>query len=148
MADRGCFSTNPWRSLGKQASWSAPAGVALTSGADLQHTAAQNLIATAGNHADFSIARRFTLAAGELVSIFAQKLGLKLFAARGKVEIQAQSDEMRLLADKHMTITSCSSAVAPICACRRLASRMEPVATGPSDPQRSAAKGQARWPTR
>ncbi|KQR80020.1 hypothetical protein ASG35_30600 [Burkholderia sp. Leaf177] len=31
---------------------------------------------------------------------------MKLFAAKGKVEIQAQSDEMRLLADQNMTITS------------------------------------------
>ncbi|TPQ40154.1 type VI secretion system Vgr family protein [Cupriavidus pinatubonensis] len=90
---------------------SAPAGVALASGNDLQCTAAQNLIATAGSHADFSIAKRFTLAAGELVSIFAQKLGVKLVAARGKVELQAQSDEMRLLADKHMTITSANGRV-------------------------------------
>ncbi|AZG13880.1 type VI secretion system Vgr family protein [Cupriavidus pauculus] len=90
---------------------SAPAGVALASRADIQCSAAQNLIATAGGHADFSIARRFTLAAGELVSVFAHKLGIKLFAARGRVEIQAQSDEMRLLADKHVTISSANGRV-------------------------------------
>ncbi len=90
---------------------SAPAGMALASRTDLQCTAAENLIATAGGHADFSIAKRFTLAAGELVSIFAQKLGIKLLAARGKVELQAQSDEMRLLADKHLTITSANGRV-------------------------------------
>jgi len=89
----------------------APAGMALASRTDLQCTAAENLIATAGGHADFSIAKRFTLAAGELVSIFAQKLGIKLLAARGKVELQAQSDEMRLLADKHLTITSANGRV-------------------------------------
>ncbi|WP_404994185.1 type VI secretion system Vgr family protein [Cupriavidus pauculus] len=47
---------------------SAPAGMALASRTDLQCTAAENLIATAGGHADFSMAKRFTLAAGELVS--------------------------------------------------------------------------------
>ncbi|SDD22062.1 type VI secretion system secreted protein VgrG [Cupriavidus sp. YR651] len=90
---------------------SAPAGMALVSGADLQLSAAENLIATAGGNADLSIVKRFTVAAGELVSIFAQKLGIKLFAARGKVEIQAQSDEMRLLADRNMTITSANGRV-------------------------------------
>ena len=90
---------------------SAPAGMALAWRTDLQCTAAENLIATAGGHGDFSIAKRFTLAAGELVSIFAQKLGIKLLAARGKVELQAQSDEMRLLADKHVTITSANGRV-------------------------------------
>jgi type VI secretion system secreted protein VgrG len=68
-------------------------------------------MATSGGHADFSVLKRFTVAAGELVSMFAQKLGIKLFAARGAVDIQAQSDEMRLLADKNMTITSANGRV-------------------------------------
>lgn len=90
---------------------SAPAGMALASGSDLQLTAAQNLIATAGGHADISVLKRFTVAAGERISVFAQKLGIKLFAAKGKVEIQAQSDEMRLLSDKTMTISSANGRV-------------------------------------
>ncbi len=44
-------------------------------------------------------------------SLFCAKLGLKLIAGKGKVEIQAQSDDMRLLADKHMTITSANGRV-------------------------------------
>lgn len=69
-------------------------------------SAAENLIGTAGGHADFSVLKRFTVAAGEAVSIFAQKLGAKLFAASGKVEISALSDDMRLSADQDMTVTS------------------------------------------
>jgi type VI secretion system secreted protein VgrG len=90
---------------------SAPAGMALASGSDLQLTTAENLIGTAGGHADFSVLKRFTIAAGEAVSVFAQKLGIKLFAAKGTVEIQAQSDEMRLLSDKNMTLTSVNGRV-------------------------------------
>jgi type VI secretion system secreted protein VgrG len=90
---------------------SAPAGMALASGQDLQLSAAKNLIATAGRNADVSVLKRFTVAAGEAVSVFAQKLGMKLFAARGSVEIQAQSDEMRLRSDKDMTITSVNGRV-------------------------------------
>jgi type VI secretion system secreted protein VgrG len=89
---------------------SAPHGIALASGAHLQLSAADTLIATAGT-ADISVLKRFTVAAGEVVSLFAQKLGIKLFAARGKVEIQAQSDDMRLMADKDMTITSANGRV-------------------------------------
>ncbi|WJF92075.1 type VI secretion system tip protein VgrG [Paraburkholderia bonniea] len=85
---------------------SAPAGIALTSGQHLQLSAAENLIATAGSSADISVVKRFTVAAGEAVSLFAHRLGMKLFAAKGKVEIQAQSDEMRLMAEQNMTITS------------------------------------------
>ncbi|MBN3722697.1 type VI secretion system Vgr family protein [Burkholderia sp. Ac-20379] len=90
---------------------SAPDGIGLTSGTELQLTANDNLIATAGGNADFGVMKRFTVAAGELVSIFAQKLGLKLFAARGKVEIQAQSDDMHLMSDKDMRMTSANGRV-------------------------------------
>ncbi|WP_158941085.1 type VI secretion system Vgr family protein [Burkholderia sp. S171] len=85
---------------------SAPAGIALTSGEHLQITAAENLIATAGGNADIGVLKRFTVAAGEAVSLFAQKLGMKFFAAKGKVEIHAQTDEMTLAALKNLTITS------------------------------------------
>jgi type VI secretion system secreted protein VgrG len=85
---------------------SAPEGIALASGAHLQLTAAQNLIATAGGHADIGVLKRLTVAAGESVSLFAQKLGMTFFAGKGKVAIEAQSDEMALKADSHMTITS------------------------------------------
>ncbi|HDR9797991.1 type VI secretion system tip protein VgrG [Burkholderia cenocepacia] len=89
----------------------APDGMGLTSGTDLQLTANDNLIATAGGNADFGVMKRFTVAAGELVSLFAQRLGLKLFAARGKVEIQAQSDDMSLLSASDMRITSANGRV-------------------------------------
>ncbi|SAK82953.1 Rhs element Vgr protein [Caballeronia catudaia] len=45
------------------------------------------------------------------MSIFAQRLGLKLFAAKGPVEIQAQSDAMSLVADKDVTIASVNGKV-------------------------------------
>ncbi|MDI9649993.1 type VI secretion system tip protein VgrG [Burkholderia cenocepacia] len=89
----------------------APDGMGLTSGTDLQLTANDNLIATAGGNADFGVMKRFTVAAGELVSLFAQRLGLKIFAARGKVEIQAQSDDMSLLSARDMRITSANGRV-------------------------------------
>uniref|UniRef100_UPI0015896DF8 DUF2345 domain-containing protein n=1 Tax=Burkholderia sp. BCC1640 TaxID=2676294 RepID=UPI0015896DF8 len=90
---------------------SAPDGMGLASGTDLQLTANDNLIATAGGNADIGVMKRFTVAAGELVSLFAQKLGLKLFAARGRVEIQAQSDEMHLMSEKDMRMTSANGRV-------------------------------------
>jgi type VI secretion system secreted protein VgrG len=85
---------------------SAPAGIALASGRHVQLTAADNLIATAGGNAEIGVIKRFTVAAGEVISLFAQKLGIKIFAAKGKVEIQAQSNEMLLAALKDLKITS------------------------------------------
>ena len=85
---------------------SAPAGVALTTPQSVQLAAGRNLIATAGDSADISLFRRFSVAAGESISLFAQKLGAKLFAARGPVEIQAQTDAMALQANKNLSLSS------------------------------------------
>jgi len=85
---------------------SAPEGMALVSGGHMQFSATENLIATAIGDADISTLKKFTVAAGEAVSLFAQKLGMKLFAAKGKVEIEAQSDAIGLQADKNVEITS------------------------------------------
>ncbi|SAL61078.1 Rhs element Vgr protein [Caballeronia cordobensis] len=84
---------------------SAPAGVGVASGDHLQLSAAKNILATAGGNADIGVLRRFTVAAGEAVSIFAQRLGMKLIA-QGKVEVQSQGDEMALSALKDVTISS------------------------------------------
>ncbi|SAK98550.1 Rhs element Vgr protein [Caballeronia glebae] len=84
---------------------SAPDGVGLVSGSHMQFSANQNLIATAGGSADIGVVKRFTVAAGEAVSMFAQKLGMKLFA-KGKVEVQSQGDAMALSALKDLTISS------------------------------------------
>lgn len=92
---------------------SAPAGIALASGEHLQLAAAENLIATAGGNADIGVMKRFMVAAGEAVSLFAQKLGMKLFAAKGKVEIHAQTDGMSLAALKDVTITSTDGKLIP-----------------------------------
>jgi type VI secretion system secreted protein VgrG len=85
---------------------SAPAGVGIVSGTHLQVSAADNLIVTAGGNADIGVMKAFTVAAGEAVSLFAQKLGMKLFAANGKLQIQAQGDAMELSAQKDVTVTS------------------------------------------
>ncbi|HII0472338.1 type VI secretion system tip protein VgrG [Klebsiella pneumoniae] len=85
---------------------SAPAGIAQVTPKSLQLSSGENLISTSGKNTDFSVFKKFTVAAGEAVSLFAQKLGIKIFARKGKVEIQAQSDEMLLDACKDLRISS------------------------------------------
>jgi type VI secretion system secreted protein VgrG len=85
---------------------SAPEGIAQSTPKSVQLAAGENVISTSGKHTDFSALKRFTVAAGERVSVFAQKLGIKIFASKGKVEIQAQGDEMTLDALKDIRISS------------------------------------------
>lgn len=90
---------------------SAPAGIAQVTPASIQLAAGQNLITTTGQDADISIGKKLRIAVTETLSLFAKQLGIKLFAAAGKVEIQAQSDALDLLAMKDMQISSQSGKV-------------------------------------
>ncbi|MDK7756054.1 type VI secretion system Vgr family protein [Providencia rettgeri] len=85
---------------------SSPEGIAQTTPKSIQTSAGENIISTARKNADFSIAKKFTVAAGEIISLFAQKLGIKIFANQGKIAIEAQHDEMSLDALKDISISS------------------------------------------
>ena len=90
---------------------SAPSGIAATTPENIQLSAGHTLTATAGENVDMTIFKRLTVAAGEAISLFAQKLGVKIFAARGKVDIQAQTDGMRIQSDQTMNINSVSGEI-------------------------------------
>jgi type VI secretion system secreted protein VgrG len=85
---------------------SAPAGIAHITPASIQLSSGENLIMTTGYDADISVAKKFRLGVKETISLFAQKMGIKIFASQGKVEIQAQGDAMDLLAKDTLTIAS------------------------------------------
>jgi len=86
----------------------APDGVGIASGKDMQLAARQQMFVTAGGGLDIGVFKRFTAAAGEAISLFAAKLGIRIFAAKGKVEVQAQGDGLELLALKNIVISSSS----------------------------------------
>ena len=85
----------------------APEGVSITSPQAVcvaSGTASVGIMSQ--QNTDISALKRFTVAAGEAVSILARKAGMKLFAAKGKVEIQAQDDVLEAIAKKDVTVTS------------------------------------------
>ncbi|MCP2230796.1 type VI secretion system secreted protein VgrG [Erwinia aphidicola] len=85
---------------------SAPDGMALASGDNLQLTAGENLTATAGKHADISVVKNLFIGVGQALSVFVRKLGIKLIANQGPVQVQAQNDLMALLARQEISIIS------------------------------------------
>ena len=86
--------------------FSAPAGIAQVTPASIQLSSGENIIVTSGADADVSVAKKFRLGVKETISLFAQWMGIKIFASKGKVEIQAQGDAMDLLAKKTLSIAS------------------------------------------
>ncbi|MCG1031681.1 type VI secretion system tip protein VgrG [Bacillus amyloliquefaciens] len=90
---------------------SAPSGIAQVTPASVQVSAGENLIVTAGQNADISIVKKFTLAVGDILSLFAHKLGIKMYASEGKIDIQAQSDTLNLFAKEKLSIASSDNSV-------------------------------------
>lgn len=85
---------------------SAPSGIAQVTPASMQLSAGENMMVTAGQNADFSVLKKFTLAVGDILSLFAHKLGIKMYASEGKIDIQAQSDALNLFSKQQLSIAS------------------------------------------
>ena len=84
----------------------APAGIVLSSPQHIQFSSNQNQILTAGGNTEISALKRIALVAKKAVVVFAHEMGMKLVAAAGKIEIQAQTDGIDITAAKGLTITS------------------------------------------
>lgn len=85
---------------------SAPQGIGIASGEHLHLSASQNLMAAAGKNADVSVVKDFFIGVGNTLSVFVRKLGMKLIANQGPVQVQAQNDLMELMARKGISIIS------------------------------------------
>ncbi|QIY79968.1 type VI secretion system Vgr family protein [Chromobacterium violaceum] len=89
---------------------SAPAGIAALTEQSQTVSAGQNLNLVAQRDANHTTGRRWLHNVGQHISLFVagvkDKVALKLIAAKGKVQVQAQSDAMELTADKDVAITS------------------------------------------
>ncbi|CAN7335703.1 type VI secretion system tip protein VgrG [Trinickia sp. LjRoot230] len=85
---------------------SAPNGIGMVTPDRVMVSAGKDVSVTTSSRFNVSAMRHVAIAAGEVLSLFAHRLGIKLFAARGKVQIQAQSDEVSIASEKDTTISS------------------------------------------
>lgn len=86
----------------------SPAGVGISTQDSAQLTANQQINIVSGKNTQVATGKSLIASVMEKISLFAQNAGVKLFAAKGKVEIQAQGDAMALSALQDLTITSSS----------------------------------------
>lgn len=84
----------------------SPEGIALTTQQSTQITADQHINLVSGQNTHVATGKSLVASAAEKLSLFVQKAGMKLFAAKGKVEIQAQGDAMALAALKDISIST------------------------------------------
>ncbi|WP_321846965.1 type VI secretion system Vgr family protein [Paraburkholderia bannensis] len=85
---------------------SSPSGVGISSEKSARITADQNLNLVSGQSTHIAAGKSLIASVAEKISLFVQAAGMKLFAAQGKVEIQAQSDGIDLIAEKQLRVIS------------------------------------------
>jgi type VI secretion system secreted protein VgrG len=90
---------------------SGAAGIAATTSGTLHVHTQENTGITTGRHTSAGVGKSFFAAALEKVRIFADRHGMRIFAGRGKVEIQAQSDALDMIAEKVINIISAGASI-------------------------------------
>ena len=66
---------------------------------------------TAHSDLSMSVGKRLIASVGKGINLFAQTLGFKAMAAKGKVQIQAQSDEVEFIAEQVLRIISAKKSI-------------------------------------
>ncbi|WP_145526256.1 type VI secretion system Vgr family protein [Yersinia rohdei] len=90
----------------------APEGVGIVSPKAVRiASGGESVGVMSGHNTDISAGKSFTVAASDAVSLFAQGQGMKLFAGKGKIEVQAQSDAILATAQKDIEIRSAEGKV-------------------------------------
>jgi type VI secretion system secreted protein VgrG len=84
---------------------SAPKGMALVSGEDMQLSASDNMTLTAGKQLDVGVRKDFTLVAGKQLSLYSRE-GAKLFSSQNDIDIQAQGGNITTWSTQDTHISS------------------------------------------
>jgi type VI secretion system secreted protein VgrG len=85
---------------------SSAAGIAATAAQSVHVTGARQVALTAGSKLSMAAQGGFFASVRQGARIFVQKLGMKLIAAAGKVEVRAESDDIDLIAEKVLRLLS------------------------------------------
>jgi type VI secretion system secreted protein VgrG len=87
------------------------AGIQATTPQSVHIASGQHTALTSGQDLSVSVGKRLAASVAKGISFFTQSLGIKLFAAKGAVEIQAQSDNIELIAEKVIKIISAKKSI-------------------------------------
>lgn len=84
----------------------SPAGVAITTPGSSHLASGQHVAVTSGENVSIAAGKSLLASVSEKFSLFVHKLGIKLIAASGKVQVRAENDELELLAKKVVSLIS------------------------------------------
>jgi type VI secretion system secreted protein VgrG len=89
----------------------SPAGIGLTTPQGAHIHAGENVTLSSGLDTNFAIGKSLVASVMEKISLFVYKAGIKLMAAKGKIEIQAQSDDLDIIAEKVLRLLSSTGSI-------------------------------------
>ncbi|WP_321932220.1 type VI secretion system Vgr family protein [Paraburkholderia guartelaensis] len=84
----------------------SPSGIALSTQQSVHVSSDQQTNIVSGQSTFITSGKSLVASVAERISLFVQNAGMKLFAAKGKVQVQAQSDNIELTAQKTVKILS------------------------------------------
>ncbi|WP_342594785.1 type VI secretion system tip protein TssI/VgrG [Salinicola lusitanus] len=84
----------------------SPAGITMSTPESTHLAQGRSLSVSSGEDVNVATGKSLVASISEKLSLFVQKAGIKLFAARGKVDIQAQSDNLEATARRDLNVTS------------------------------------------
>jgi type VI secretion system secreted protein VgrG len=84
----------------------APAGMLLASGANIALGAQTHADIVSVGNTQLSAGRKLLLRASESISLFAHRLGMKLVAASGKLELQTHQDNIELTSARRIVLSA------------------------------------------
>ncbi len=91
--------------------FAAPAGIALSTQKSAHVATDQHINLVSGQSTHIATGKSLVASVTEKLSLFVQNAGMKLFAAKGKVEVQAHADNIEVIAQKSLILTSATEKV-------------------------------------
>lgn len=91
--------------------FASPSGIALSTQKSAHISADQHINFVSGQSTHVATGKSLIASVAEKLSLFVQNAGMKLFAAKGKVEIQAHSDNVELTSQKTLKLLSATEKI-------------------------------------
>ncbi|MBN6735938.1 type VI secretion system tip protein VgrG [Burkholderia multivorans] len=89
----------------------SPSGIAMSTQQSVHMVANDHVNVASGQSVHVAAGKSLIASIGQKLSLFVQNAGMKLFAGKGKVEIQAQSDNVEVTAQKAVKVVSATDKI-------------------------------------
>ncbi|MGF6993828.1 type VI secretion system Vgr family protein [Paraburkholderia sp. GAS32] len=91
--------------------FATPSGIGMSTQRSAHVAATEHVNLVSGQSTHIATGKSLLVSVAEKISLFAQNAGMKLFAAKGKVEIQAQGDNLEITSQKTLKLLSATERI-------------------------------------